>query len=81
MRVSRGVVSLETGCNLLHTAYTAPGSSGAPILDLATGTVIGVHLASNCIVLPDRPDIPMNGGAVVARVHAALRRVGYAAAP
>ena len=58
---------------------TAPGSSGAPILDLATGTVI--HLASNCIVLPDRPDIPMNGGAVVARVHAALRRVGYAAAP
>lgn len=75
LRVSRGTVSLETNCFLLHTACSAAGSSGAPILN-SDGTVIGVHLASNCVLMKDRSRIKVNEGALIDRVHVMLRESG-----
>lgn len=53
LAIERGRVVLQTGTPaFLHTVPTKPGSSGAPVLS-ASGEVVGVHVASNVLSLPE----------------------------
>lgn len=53
LAIERGRVVLQTGTPaFLHTVPTKPGSSGAPVLSVS-GEVVGVHVASNVLSLPE----------------------------
>ena len=52
LALDEGRIILQTGTPaFLHSIKTEPGSSGAPVFD-ATGCVVGVHVASNGLMMP-----------------------------
>lgn len=54
-RASPGLLRSATRSELLHDCSTMPGSSGSPVIDAATGAVIGLHRGR----VPD-PIVPRN---------------------
>jgi V8-like Glu-specific endopeptidase len=46
-RVSCGRMLALSDEQVFHDCFTAPGSSGAPVIDLESGQVIGVHLINS----------------------------------
>jgi V8-like Glu-specific endopeptidase len=46
-RVSCGRMLALSDLQVVHDCFTAPGSSGAPVIDLESGQVVGIHLINS----------------------------------
>ena len=75
-RVLDGRICLATSCALFHTARTAPGASGAPILDSAW-RLLGIHIGKTRLVLSERRHLELAEGVCIGAVAEVLRAHGY----
>lgn len=74
LKLEQGRVVLETGTPaFLHTVPTKPGSSGAPVLN-RSGEVVGVHVASNVLSIPELRNIPIFEASRITLVKRLLHR-------
>ena len=74
LKLEQGRVALETGTPaFLHTVPTKPGISGAPVLN-KSGEVVGVHIASNVLSIPELRNIPIFEASRITLVKRLLHR-------
>ena len=74
-RVSCGRMLALSDRQVIHDCFTAPGSSGAPLMDLESGRVVGVHLVNS----PGEGRIALNVTSKPARALLAALGLGASA--